>query len=351
MARPLRIDLADGWYHITSRGNNRQNIYLNDQDRKYFLGLLAEMPERFRVEVHAYALMNNHYHLLIRTPNANASRAVQWLNVSYSVWWNRRHERCGHVFQGRFKSILVEGGSWLLELSLYVHFNPVAVDRLGLNKNHKRLENIGYKVPSSGIRAQRLRVLNTYAWSSYRFYGGYQASPGWLTTTELMKRAGKGDGAYRRLAEKRLGSAEGDSIWSNLKRGYVLGEEEFAHSVCEDISTGRETQGKKAVRAQAGWGQIVKAVEEIKEESWKNFSGRRGDWGKGMVFYLAQKHTGMTLREIGEQADGMDYAAVSIAIKRFSRSLEKDGSLVPFLQKAGSHLNIQHSVNGWNVEC
>lgn len=340
MARPLRIDVADGWYHITSRGNNRQNIYLDDQDRKHFLELLSGLPERFRVEVHAYVLMDNHYHLLIRTPGANASRAIQWLNVSYSLWWNRLRERCGHVFQGRFKSILVEGGSWLLDLSLYVHFNPVATGGLGLDKSSKRLENKGYKAPSAEIRAQRLKVLNTYPWSSYRCYAGHQPLPGWLTTAELLRRAGKGADAYRTLAETRLGLAAGDSIWKNLKRGYVLGEEEFARTVCADLPVGRETQRKKGVRIRAEWEQVVKEVEKVKGESWADFSSRRNDWGKGMVLYLAQKCTGMTLRQIGERAGGLDYAAVAMSIGRFGRSIEKDRSLNKLLQATGSHLNI-----------
>jgi REP element-mobilizing transposase RayT len=105
MARPLRLEMKNGWYHIANRGNNRQAIYLDERDRKHFLDLLVQMIERHAVEVHAYVLMSNHYQLLIRTPEANLSAAVQWLNVAYSIWWNRRHQRSGHVFGGRFKAV------------------------------------------------------------------------------------------------------------------------------------------------------------------------------------------------------------------------------------------------------
>src|ERR1051325_2893981 len=114
MARALRLEIKNGWYHVAHRGNNGRAIYLDERDRKHFLDLLVQMIERHAVEVHAYVLMSNHYQLLIRTPEANLSAAVQWLNVAYSIWWNRRHQRSGHVFGGRFKAVLVEAGQWVV---------------------------------------------------------------------------------------------------------------------------------------------------------------------------------------------------------------------------------------------
>jgi REP element-mobilizing transposase RayT len=108
----LRIERAGGWYHITGRGNERRSIYREDKDRMWFCHLLAEMVARFRVRLHGYVLMNNHYHLIIELTEPNLSRAVQWLNVSYSVWFNHRHHRSGHLFQGRFKSVVVDWQEW-----------------------------------------------------------------------------------------------------------------------------------------------------------------------------------------------------------------------------------------------
>src|SRR5215471_4310222 len=99
MARPLRIERPGGRYHVTARGNERKAIYRNDTDRAHFLEVLAETVERFGIRIHAYVLMDNHYHLLVETPEANLSRAMQWLNVSYSMWFKRRHRRAGHLFQ------------------------------------------------------------------------------------------------------------------------------------------------------------------------------------------------------------------------------------------------------------
>jgi REP element-mobilizing transposase RayT len=108
MARPLRIERPGGRFHVTARGNERKAIYRRDSDRFHFLELLSEATERFAIRIHAYVLMDNHFHLLVETPQANLSRAVQWLNVSYSIWFNRRHQRVGHLFQGRFKSLVIE---------------------------------------------------------------------------------------------------------------------------------------------------------------------------------------------------------------------------------------------------
>ena len=126
MSRPLRIDIPDGWYHALSRGLGKRVIFEDARDHEHFLELLGGMVGRYGVRLHAYVLMHNHYHLLIQTPQANLSRAMQWLNVSYGVWFNKRHDRVGPLFQGRFKALPVEAeGSWALQASVYLHLNPV----------------------------------------------------------------------------------------------------------------------------------------------------------------------------------------------------------------------------------
>src|SRR5215213_10512872 len=125
MARPLRLVRLGVWYHITARGIERRPIFKDDRDRARFVELLAELSERFRVRLLSYVLMDNHYHLLLELSQANLSAAMRWLNISYSVWFNRRHRRAGYLFQGRFKSVLVDPDSWGLALSAYIHLNPV----------------------------------------------------------------------------------------------------------------------------------------------------------------------------------------------------------------------------------
>jgi putative transposase len=131
MSRPLRIEYPGALYHLTSRGNARQDIFLDDTDRAVFLDVLASVIERHGWHLYAYCLMGNHYHLLAETPHSNLSRGMRWLNGVYTQRFNRRHERVGHILQGRFKAILAERESYLLELSRYTVLNPVRAGMTG----------------------------------------------------------------------------------------------------------------------------------------------------------------------------------------------------------------------------
>ena len=157
----------------------RRVIFHDDSDRQHFLELLAELPERFGVLLHAYVLMPNHFHLLLETPEANLSRTGQWLNVSYSIWFNRRHRRSGHLFQGRFGAVIMEDDAWFQEVGRYVHLNPVRIHRLGLDKGQREASaKIGLAAaPSAELVAERLATLRNWKWSSYPAYAGYTDAP------------------------------------------------------------------------------------------------------------------------------------------------------------------------------
>lgn len=320
MARPLRIAIMGGWYHITMRGQRREQIYYDHRDRKEFLERLEEMSHRYGVEVHAYVLMSNHYHLLIRTPRGNASEAMQWLNNGYGMWWNRRHNQVGHVFQGRFKSVVVEGGGWLLELSLYLHYNPVAIKSLGWGKAEKRAEGQGLKRPRSEVIMARLETLRGHRWSSYRGYAGYEPTAKWLSTGEILGRVKGGREGYRQKAEERLAQGQSENIWSKLKWGVVLGSDRFSERIRIRAKVVRETQGRGTLlRKRLEWAEIVQAVAQVKGEAWSLFVNRHGDWGRDLAFWLGRRHAGMSLKELGREAGGMDYSAVSEAIRRFEK--------------------------------
>lgn len=130
MARPLRVQFPNAWYHVTSRGNERTSTFRDDHDRRKFLEILEESCRLFRVEVHCHVLMSNHFHFLLKTVLANLSRFMQRFNTSYTVYFNRRHHRSGHLFQGRYKAILVDADAYLLELSRYIHLNPIRLKKL-----------------------------------------------------------------------------------------------------------------------------------------------------------------------------------------------------------------------------
>ena len=154
MARPLRLELAGALYHITSRGDAREDIFLSDDDRLAWLDALAQVCKRFNWVCHAYCQMTNHYHLLIETPEANLSKGMRQLNGVYTQRFNRTHGRVGPAFQGRFKAILVHKDSYLLELARYVVLNP--------------------------LRAKRVRRLERWRWSSFPATCGQAAKPDWL---------------------------------------------------------------------------------------------------------------------------------------------------------------------------
>ena len=125
MARPLRIEYPNAHYHVTCRGNDRRNIFRDDDDRRAFLDRLRKSLDIYEVRLHCYVLMNNHFHLVAQTPRANLSEFMRHFNVAYTSFFNRRHRRTGHLYQGRFKAILVQPDAWLLGLSRHVHMNPV----------------------------------------------------------------------------------------------------------------------------------------------------------------------------------------------------------------------------------
>src|SRR5215207_2802568 len=165
MARPLRIERPGWWYHVISRGNERKPIFRDDRDRRHFLELLEELVGLYRIRLHVFVLMDNHYHLILELTEANLSRAVQWLNVSYSVWFNRRRQRSGHLFQGRFKSLVVEPEMWALALSRYLHLNPVRVEAMGLGKRQRSARRVGLvAAPNQIVVRRRIQLLRSYRW-------------------------------------------------------------------------------------------------------------------------------------------------------------------------------------------
>ena len=283
MARAVRIRVCGGWYHVFIRGHNREAIFSDREDRGHFLGLVATMRERFGVRVYAYCLMPNHYHLLIGTPEGNVSRAIQWLNGSYGIWYNRRHDRSGHLFGERFKAILVEDSAWGLEASVYIHMNPVATEAVGLGKRRKAAERRGLAAPPTAEeRERRLKALREHEWSSYGAYAGYRQGPKWLDSGPLLRRAGKEkEKSYRPLVEERIREGEEEGLKAKVRWGLVLGAERFARKVRGRIQVNREHEGQKSLKRRRNWDEIVRMVERIKGERWEAFRDRYGDWGRG----------------------------------------------------------------------
>jgi REP element-mobilizing transposase RayT len=202
MARPIRIEFEGALYHVTSRGDRREAIFEDDADRERFLELLAQVTGDFNWVIHAYCLMGNHYHLLVETPDANLGKGMRQLNGVYTQDSNRRHRRVGHLFQGRYKAILVDADGYLLELARYVVLNPV--------------------------RAGMVKSPDEWPWSSFAAMIGKVASPPWLAADGLLAAFGNRRAEARRRYARFVTEGVGaESIWQHLNRQVYLGDDAF----------------------------------------------------------------------------------------------------------------------------
>jgi len=325
MSRPVRVDVEGGWYHVSARGIERRPIFEDVRDHEHFLELLPAMGERYGVEIHAYMLLVNHWHLLMRTPHANASAAIQWLNVSYSVWFNRRRNRVGHVFQGRFSSVLIEGeGAWALSASVYIHLNPVRTKKEGLGKASNRAERSGLRAPDRDVVMRRLKKLRSFRWSSYGAYAGYRAVPKWLSTGELLERAG-GRKGYRRYVQLHVTRGDSPEGYEDFGGAVALGSQEFLERAKGWVGrVTKEQPERKQVMKRVTVADVVKVVERKRGESWGAFSNRHGDWGRELVLYLARQRSGLTLGELGSALGISEYKTVGRAVQRFAAALPRD---------------------------
>jgi len=345
MARPLRIQRPGGWYHVTARGNERRAIFREDLDRGHFCELLAAMVERFVVRLHTYVLMDNHYHLMVETPQANLSQAIQWLNVSYSAWFNRRYARVGHLFQGRYQAVVVEHQAWALSLSRYVHLNPVRIGVLGLDKAARDRQRQGAGPPPEAAQVrERIGRLRRYRWSSYRAYVGFAQAPSWLERQAVLGLLGSGNDqcrrqAYREYVESAVRQGLAESPWEGLVGQVVLGGAEFVQGL-QGLLKGNEKEqpGLRRLRERPGWEQVVRAVEKVKGERWEVFRDRQGDWGRDLALYLGRKHSGMKLAELGAAAGGLDYRTVGWAVARFGQRVTQDRSLAELMRRAEAQI-------------
>lgn len=349
MARPLRIEHPGGWYHVTARGNERRAIFRDDRDRAHFLELLEIMVGRFGLLLHCFVLMDNHYHLIVELRRANLSLALQWLNMSYSGWFNRRHDRAGHLFQGRFKSVLFSAPASALELSRYVHLNPVRVGGLGLGKGQRAASRAGAgSAPDPKQVRQRLERLRRYRWSSYRAYIGSGPSPAWLECGQIgrMQRWNEAEQGerYRQYVEGAIGEGlETAGVWEELKEGAILGSDRFVQEVREQLTGDLQEQraADRLKHERLDWRGLIAVVERLKGERWQHLRERHGDSARDMLLYLGQHRCGMKLKELAAESGLENYGAVAVAIKRYGNKLARDPAEAARMNHILQMLNVK----------
>jgi len=277
MARPLRIEFAGALYHVTSRGNGREDIYLDDSDRELFMVVLGEACSLFNWTVHAWCLMSNHYHLLVETPDSNLSRGMRYLNGVYTQRFNRTHSHVGHLFQGRFKAILVEKEAHMLELARYVVLNPV--------------------------RAGMVESAEQWSWSSYPAMVGLSGCPEWFDREWLLGNFGESNrSAVRQYMRFVADGVLQSSPWSMLKNQIYLGSDRFVEKVQSDLPS-RQQKLSEIPKAQKR--SMPKSIEE-----YLTMTSSRDE-----AIVAAYKSGGYTLQDIGSHF-GKHYSTISRIIHR-----------------------------------
>jgi REP element-mobilizing transposase RayT len=296
-------------YHVTARGNERRAIVRDDQDRQLFVTTLAEMVERFGVRVHAYCLMPNHYHLVVGTPLGNLSQAVGWLQVTYTVRFNRRHRRSGHLFQGRFKAQLVEADAYAQWLVEYVHLNPVRPRRKG-----------------EVIARERAAELDAYSWSSHRDYAGLRPVPAWLCLDWRRYWGATAEAAtqgYRQRLASFFEAGQVASPWEKLRGGLVLGGEEL-WAKAERLVAGKQGQEEgnwtKAVERES----LRKRVEElVAVESEERIK-----------MWLLVRVAGERCTVVGRRFKYRDGSGVAYVLRQLEAEIRENPALADKLQQA-----------------
>ncbi len=307
MARPIRIEYPGAFYHVFSRGNQKQLIFFSDEDRCEFLSCLRDANRKFGAIVHTYGLMPNHYHLFLETPLANLSRIMHLLMANYTSYINKKHDRHGHLFQGRFRSVLVEAATYAKELSRYIHLNPV---RSGLVERPEQ-----------------------YRWSSYGYFRG-EADPGqWLDISVVLRLFGEqvehARRAYSLFVEEGMGEDIAAKIKDSIKLG-ILGSDAFIDRIkrtylSEDLNKpGRDRPQLRRIQAKPDLERIRSACETA--------LGSSNRWAIPVAIFLCHRCTSAKLREIGEFFS-LGVSGVSNACSRTRDTIDKNDPLARAVQE------------------
>ena len=314
MARPYRIQVEGGFYHINSRGDDRKDIYKSERDYEKFLEYLATAKGKYKFFVHAYCLMTNHYHLFIETTQTNLSRIMQYLNTSYTVYYNHKRNRSGHLFQGRYKSILVEQDAYYSELTRYIHLNPV--------------------------RAKIVKKPSDYRWSSYNAYLKAK-SDDCVDIDQVKQRLTMRLSNYRSFVE---GNQDCPDPFKKVYAGFMLGSVKFIKEKLNRLQTDVESKDfahKRAVENTIEPETIIQAVAEYyKKEPEVLFKAKKKPLlAKKVAVYLLKKMTALTNKDIGSKFD-ISHSGVSWIARDVQRRIAEDDRVKHDIARLNSHLEV-----------
>ena len=310
MTRPLRVEYAGAFYHVYSRGNAGEKVFNGKRDKEKFLEYLEKVTEKYSVVIHTYCIMSNHYHLLIETKEANLSTAIQWLNISYAMFYNKRHQRNGHIFQGRFKSILVDKDEYIKQLSRYIHLNPV--------------------------RAKIVLKPLDYPWSSYSSFIGKAKESEWLETGGLLRHFGKKQKETIVNYERYVEDVDAEAIKNpnnEMVAGFILGDDVFSKWVYKKFISSREANKDipelKKIKPRVSVEKVVKITcrEFECEKDYILQKGRKKNDARDIAMYIARDISGESVKNLGEYFGGISGSAVTQMYKSIFSKISRDKKL------------------------
>jgi len=329
MPRTPRIEYPGAIYHLMNRGNQLRRVFWDDADRKAFLTTLAEACRRTGWRVHGFALMPNHYHLLVGTPRANLVRGMQWLNSTYTLRFNSRHRKRGHLFQGRYKALMVEAGDegYFLAVSDYVHLNPLRAGLVG-----------------GATEAEKWRRFWDYPWSSASVFGRIGGRcPPWLEWEAVFHVMGIGrdDATGRRLfretLEERWGDASLRASWKEMRRGWFWGGVDFREKLLERLRqmkgrakernwSGTLVEESEERRAERLYARGIKALRDLGHVDGKGMGGKL-DWRRQWLAWWIFGRSRVTLEWVAHQVGMGHESNVSHAWKNMEERVKKESLL------------------------
>ena len=300
MARPLRVEYPNAFYHVIQRGIERRDIFVADKDRIRFLEYIESCCKAYHAIMHTYCLMSNHYHLIIETPESNLSKIMHYLNTSYAVYFNTKYKRSGPLYQGRFKAILVDKDEYLSRLSRYIHLNPV--------------------------RARLVKDPIEYQWSSYKYFVLSSAAPRWLDTDTVLsvfsRDRSKARRQYKDFVLDGIGK-EDECIAENTRQGFILGGEEFVSFVRTNFL---EKRGDDSEIPQLRKMRKVTMLQDVsKLIGGMSLQDKR--LIRRLTLYIMRKYTPFSLKEIAAFCGNIGDTGVSQACKRVESEQRRNKKL------------------------
>ncbi|MBI3399767.1 MAG: transposase [Deltaproteobacteria bacterium] len=312
MARPLRIEYPCAFYHVTSRGNEQKEILKNDKDKEKFISYLESATIRYDAAIHAYCLMNNHYHLLIETPSGNLSQIMRHINGAYTTYFNLKRKRAGHLLQGRYKAILVDADEYAQELSRYIHLNPV---RAGITERPEE-----------------------YAWSSYKCYISKGKKPEWLRIEFILRYFGKKEAdaqkKYRLFVDSVIGSEYENPLVETIA-STILGSADFVKEITKKYLNDKQKDRNLPALRQL----FRKPTTEKIMDTVKSVIADDEKLSKVASIYFCHRYSGVSLKEIGIRL-GIGESAVSQASRRFAIRAANDSKLKKTVEKIEGAIKV-----------